>query len=112
MVLLAMQNMLEWYIPVIITSANADTQGSLPKKTEMSNEQAAGSAIVKLSPILVSYAAQNRKKQEKEMKTETRKLLEKKNTYQIKGDRNMKWDGRRETNNKKGHYQVVNDVDF
>eukprot|EP00957_Ditylum_brightwellii_P130579 9960895-Ditylum_brightwellii.AAC.1 len=30
MVLLAMRKMLEWYIPMIITSASAGTRGSLP----------------------------------------------------------------------------------
>eukprot|EP00957_Ditylum_brightwellii_P127407 9715752-Ditylum_brightwellii.AAC.1 len=42
---------------------HSEKEGSLPKKTENSEEQAAGNTIVKSSPILFLYAVQEEKRQ-------------------------------------------------
>eukprot|EP00957_Ditylum_brightwellii_P163310 12434894-Ditylum_brightwellii.AAC.1 len=57
-----MKVLLAWKSQV---TKHSEKQGSLPKKIEKSNKQAAGSAIIKSSPTLFLYAAQEEKRQEK-----------------------------------------------
>eukprot|EP00957_Ditylum_brightwellii_P084887 6454759-Ditylum_brightwellii.AAC.2 len=58
MVLLALRKMLEWFIPVIITSTSADTQGSLPlnpnskMENDISNEDVMQKVIITLHVAL------------------------------------------------------------
>eukprot|EP00957_Ditylum_brightwellii_P125044 9531860-Ditylum_brightwellii.AAC.2 len=67
-----MKVLLSWNSQVIEC---LEKQESLPKKTEKSDEQAAGSAIIKLSRALFLYTVQGEKRQEEAKAKKTQKLV-------------------------------------